>query len=295
MNLQQALILIKAFLALLLCGAGAVLFYSSRNYAIPFDKYMDRYGFRMSVLASLGFYLTERIPYSFNSRYDQRIRGQLIELFGHREIDSYFAVHLAQKVSLTISTLVFFLLVYLLGGAEKSFLVLGFLVAGLVYYWADKELEKKIKHRKREMLLDLPELINTLTLLINAGLPFARAMQKVVSERDFGRPLFRELSYTLAEINAGKPTFAAYEELAQRCKVHEITRLVSAILQNINRGSSDQVQVLKAMAAEAWEKRKEIARKKGEEASSKIVFPMVMVFLAISIIVLAPAMMTMAG
>jgi len=97
----------------------------------------------------------------------------------------------------------------------------------------------------------------------------------------------------LSEISAGKPAARAYEDMAFRCKVPEVTRFVSAVLQNLNRGNRDMVYVLRTLAQEAWDKRKDLARKQGEEASTKLVFPMVMVFVAIAIIVLAPAMQSM--
>jgi len=157
----------------------------------------------------------------------------------------------------------------------------------------DRDIEKKLKQRKRDILIDLPGFINTLILLVNAGLPFPTAIEKVVREGAQGRPLYREFSCLLAELKAGKPLNQAYEDLAQRCKVAEVTRFVSTVLQNINRGGPDLVYVLKNLAQEAWEKRKDIAKKQGEEASSKLVIPMVMVFAAVAVIVLAPALMTM--
>lgn len=147
--------------------------------------------------------------------------------------------------------------------------------------------------KKRQILIELPGFINTLALLINAGLPFSSAVHKVVHDSDPDRPLYKEMNYVLADIGAGKPIHQAYEDFARRCRIPEITRFVSTIIQNLNRGNGDIVYVLRTLAQEAWEKRKDIARKQGEEASSKLVFPMVMVFIAVAIIVLAPAIMTM--
>ncbi|HEX3032296.1 MAG TPA: type II secretion system F family protein, partial [Bacillota bacterium] len=57
--------------------------------------------------------------------------------------------------------------------------------------------------------------------------------------------------------------------------------------------NSNMVGMLTALSQEAWERRKDIARKQGEEAGAKLVLPMAMVFVAIAIIVMAPALISM--
>ena len=253
---------------------------------------VTQYGFVLSPLAPLGLYIIEHIPYRFDSAYDRKVRDKVADLFGRGEAAVFFRIHNIQKAVLVSAAVVFFTVIGLLGEAEYSFFLFGPVIAVLLYYWTDQEINRKLAARKRQMLIDLPGFVNTLTLLISAGLPLTEAISKSFRANKEDRPLYRELARMLAEARAGKPLAQAYEDLAQRCKVPEITRFVSILLQNLNRGNADLVLVLRGLAQEAWDKRKEIARKQGEEASSKLVFPMVMVFVAITIIVLAPAVIT---
>lgn len=271
----------------------AVLYLLARGKAREYDLEMRQYQFKLSRAADLGFWLMENIPITFGQAYLRKMRGKLAELHGVRDVDVYLEIHIAQKYLLAITALALFDFLYLIGDADATLLIMGLVIGTLMFFWPDKDLDKQIANRKRDILIDLPGFLNTLVLLVSAGLPFSGAVQKVVSDADVSRPLYRELSLVLAEQAAGKPIGQSYEDLAHRCKVPEITRLVSTIIQNLNRGGSDLVHILRLLAGEAWEKRKDIAKKQGEEASSKLVIPMVMVFLAVAIIVLAPAVITM--
>jgi tight adherence protein C len=259
---------------------------------VDFTQNLTDYGFKLPVLASLGIFLLDKIPCDFN---DRETKAKLIQLFGHNKALQFFKIHLVQKLTLITVTVVLLALISLFGEVDYSFYIFGSILLALIPFWTDRELDKKINRRKRAILVDLPGCINTLAVLINAGLPLTAALQKITLDGSANRPLYKELRQLMVEIHAGRPVNQAYEDFAHRCKVPEITRFVSAMLQNLNRGNADLVYVLRILSQEAWVQRKDIARKQGEEASSKLVLPMVMVFLAVAIIVLAPAVMSMSN
>ena len=101
------------------------------------------------------------------------------------------------------------------------------------------------------------------------------------------------MRYALMDIKAGRPEAVAYEEFARRCRVKEVTKFVSVVVMNLRRGGSEVVPVLKAQGDECWEMRKSAARQMGEEASTKILIPMMIMFLGIVLIVATPAVLSM--
>ena len=284
---------LKPIIAFALVAGFAGLYFSSGSKADDLTNEFREYGFKFSGLAAIGFFLMLSIPYNFGDRLNGKTRTKIIELFGRRRTDTFIEIHIAQKLALAAGQVLLFGIILLFGDVTCSFWVFGLATIALIWYWTDKELDKKLRHKKRGILIDLPEFTNTLVLLVNAGLPFTGAVQKIVREADANKPLYKELNFLVYDINAGRPINQAYENLVERCRVPEITRFVSTVLQNLNRGSSDLVHVLRVLALEAWQRRRDIAKKQGEEAASKLVFPMVLVFLAVAIIVLAPAVMTM--
>jgi len=157
------------------------------------------------------------------------------------------------------------------------------------------ELDKQIKERRMSIQIDFPDFINKLTLLINAGMTVGRAWEKIVEDNKKETPLYEELSIAQADIRGGKSEHQAFEDFAKRCKTPEITRFIAVVLQNLRKGSSELVSILRLQAAESWEMRKNIAKRIGEEASTKLLFPMMIMFLAILIIVIIPAILALRG
>jgi len=68
---------------------------------------------------------------------------------------------------------------------------------------------------------------------------------------------------------------------------------VNVILLNYRRGGEELVNALSTLSRNMWEARKNAAKTLGEEASSKLLFPMVLIFLVVLTVIAAPALMWM--
>jgi tight adherence protein C len=161
----------------------------------------------------------------------------------------------------------------------------------MLFFLLDNDLEKK-KRKKYDMIrADFPDVVSKLVLLVNAGMTINRAWEKVCGDSKKETPLYRELKTTYMQIQGGRSESEAYEEFAKRCKVREITKFMTLIIQNMKKGNSDLVPLLKLQADECWELRKARAKQLGEEASAKLIMPMMIMFVGILIIVILPAIM----
>jgi tight adherence protein C len=118
-----------------------------------------------------------------------------------------------------------------------------------------------------------------------------KAWEKIVRDRKIMTPLYEELNITYIEIRNGKPEISAYEDFARRCRVKEITKFVTAIIQNLRKGNSELVPLLKLQSNECWQLRKLMAKKLGEEASTKLVLPLMIMFVGILVVVILPAVL----
>lgn len=163
----------------------------------------------------------------------------------------------------------------------------------LAVFMTEREPEKRLRKRTRSIQMELPDFINKLALLINAGLNLRKAWQKIASEAKKTTPLYKELELVAEDLALGRSEPAAFENFAKRCGIPEVTRLVTVIVQNIRRGNSDMVSVLRISANECWQMRKNAARRLGEEASTKLLFPLVLMLMAVLIISAAPAVIAM--
>ncbi|KAA8783460.1 tight adherence protein C [Paenibacillus sp. 4624] len=157
-----------------------------------------------------------------------------------------------------------------------------------------KDLYTKVKRRDQDILIELPELLNRIVLLVGAGETVQRAIVHCVnsqSERD--HPLYNELRRAAGDWNNGYSFQQSLEQFSRRCGVQEVTIFTTTVLLNFRRGGGDFVLALRDLSHVLWEKRKTVSRAKGEQASSKLVFPMVLIFFTIVVMIGAPAFMMM--
>lgn len=280
-------------LSIVILFFAGVLYYINKDKQGNYYVMAEEYGFKFLPFFYVGLYIYEKLPYNLSTNRNPKNFDLISVIYGKKNADLLYMVHQVQKIVFIYLGIIIISFLVLAGETGNRLLFPAIILIISVVVWLDQELKKKSEIKKREILIALPQFTNSLLLLVNAGLPFNTAIEKIVIENDKSNPLYKELNNLLIEIRSGKPMAHAYEELAQRCRIPEITRFVSTVLQNLNKGTDDLVFVLKNFSHDAWEKRKEIARKQGEEAAAKLVFPMVLVFLAVTIIVLAPAVISM--
>jgi len=158
-------------------------------------------------------------------------------------------------------------------------------------------LNKRIEMKKRSIITELPELLNQLVLLVNAGETVQQALIKccgrIPQEPEKRSPLDKELLQLMKDMGNQVSLPVALENFSKRCGVQEVSLFSNTILLNYRRGGDEFVTSLRELNRSLWERRKAQAKTLGEEASSKLVFPMVMIFLIVTVIVAAPAIFMM--
>jgi tight adherence protein C len=187
------------------------------------------------------------------------------------------------------------LLLACLTGEFITFLCAGVFLPLLYAALRLKELDKRIRRQQRSILHDLPEFINHLTLLVNAGEPIQKALIHCCGEREANerQPLYTELNQMSNELQNNISFVYAMENFGKRCGVPEAVLFTSTVLLHYKRGGDDLVAALSKLVGELWERRKSLARTLAEEASSKLVFPMVFIFFILMVIIAAPAILAM--
>jgi tight adherence protein C len=162
-----------------------------------------------------------------------------------------------------------------------------------------QELDNRIKKRKQSILIELPELLNKLILLIDAGESIQQAIARCVKHKPplqsdkALNPLTHELRQMLNELNNNRSFHLAMEDFNQRCHIQEVSIFTTTVLLNYKRGGEQLALALRELSRIVWEKRAAIAKTLGEEASSKLVFPMILIFIIVMIIIASPAIMLM--
>ncbi|QHT62790.1 type II secretion system F family protein [Paenibacillus lycopersici] len=180
---------------------------------------------------------------------------------------------------------------------EPAMLAIGLLLGIVVPAAKWRDVEGKVRRRKQDIVLLLPELLNKLMLLLGAGETLQRALVRC-AERGDGHdqhPLLLELRRVNEAVRNGESFAAAMEQFSRRCGVQEVSVFTTTLLLNYRRGGDRLVLSLKELSYSMWEKRKAVVRARGEEASSKLVFPLVGIFFVLMVLVAAPAILLMRG
>lgn len=153
----------------------------------------------------------------------------------------------------------------------------------------DYDLKRKVKKRKEELLAEYPEMISRLCMYLGAGTSMREAWRKTVDRGRAEDALMVEMRITLREMDDGISEPNAYARFGKRCGLAQYLRFSTLITQNLRKGSNHLMQTLYAESQDIFEDRKRQARRKGEELSTKLLFPMMLLLGVVMVIVMAPA------
>jgi len=188
------------------------------------------------------------------------------------------------------------ILVFILSNATTYGSRTGILVSVIAllvgYVLVDFVLTTTIKQRQKAIEKELPDVLDLLTISIEAGLGFDAAVQRVVQKSE--GPLAAEFNQALQEMRIGKTRRESLKDLGERNGVDDLSKFVEAIIQadqlgvslgNVLRNQSDQMRVLCRQRIE----------EKAMKAPVKMLIPLVLfIFPTIFVVILGPAMIQIA-
>ena len=102
--------------------------------------------------------------------------------------------------------------------------------------------------------------------------------------------LYMEMRKVNEEIDNGVPEIDALYNFGNRCVTPEIKKFTSFIVQGLEKGSKDLANALRNQTDELWQLKKQNTLKRGELASSKLMIPLMIMFIGILIMVMGPIM-----
>ena len=101
--------------------------------------------------------------------------------------------------------------------------------------------------------------------------------------------VYEELLIVIRKMENGMSEIEAYDYFAKRCDLNCYKKLMSIILQNVRKGTEGLKDSLLTETKNAFEERKQTARRMGEEAGTKLLLPMMMMMGIVLMIIVIPA------
>lgn len=221
----------------------------------------------------------------------EAIRAEIEELLREREKSTESAEAMTLPEQIGTEPLVWR---EIIEDSSGYFLLLVLFAAGVIYWGRARELDQRLEARKRELLLDYPEIVNKLALYMGAGMTIRNAFMKMGEDYKKQREVrkqyvYEEILITCYELQGGKSETEAYDHFGKRCQVQAYIKLSALLSQNIRKGSNDLLRMLRQEAENAFVQRKNLAKKLGEEAGTKLLLPMMMMLCVVMVIIMIPA------
>ncbi|SFK83293.1 type II secretion system protein F (GspF) [Salinicoccus halodurans] len=263
-----------------------------KNYRTFIETY--RSNILLPVLAPYSLFLVDKLDlYRRFPTIVAPVHQKMIILRGSRLSQIFTRIHLAKIVTVfTICALVTFAAFVSVEAGDYTLPIFCVFMTVILVYAQMKELDTKVKKRKESILLELPEFTNKLILLVNAGETVQGAINKSVQQninRIYDSPLYYELNEAMNKLQSNSSFQDAMKDFSQRCGIQEVSVLTTTIMMNYRKGGKQLAESLKDLSKSLWDKRKTLTRIKGEEASSKLIFPMIFVFAAVLLVIIYPA------
>ena len=148
------------------------------------------------------------------------------------------------------------------------------------------------------MIVDYAEFVSKLQILLSSGSTIRKSLEKMAVDYKRNKEkggenkyVYEELLLCVRKLRDGLDEAACYEYFGNRCGLVCYKKLTSLLIQNLRKGTDGILEAMDNEVRIAFEERKSVARKMGEEAQTKLIFPMMLMLTVVMLIIMIPAYM----
>lgn len=186
------------------------------------------------------------------------------------------------------------------GMLSVHLIIFGFLISGLLFLKEQETKKQAEKERRDKLLRCYPWFVNEMVLMLGAGMQVKNIINLLITDygeeqktkADDREPLIEELRIARQSLNMGMSEQRVYYQLGRRLKLACYIKLMTLLEQNVKRGTKGLAAFFEQEEAQALEERKNLAKKYGEEAGTKLLGPMMILLLVIMLMIMIPAFMS---
>lgn len=268
----------------------------AKRIAVNLAHIAARIGYPVLILSNKIIELLKNKNYEQFEAYRKRtVKNNISEMFGEDNLKQKTDFFYSLAIAWILLSVDFVLLIgFFSKTIDDLYIVFSITLCIASSFLPFKLLNNMVEKKRKQIKRDFPDFLNKLLLLINAGHNIEEAWKKA-SENLEGSLLNIEIEKVMNSVKCGKTLSQAFEDFARRCRVPEITRLMSVLVQNIRKGNSEIAGILRIHSNECWEMRKREAQKLGEEASAKMIVPLMIMLIAVLILTMTPALLALYG
>lgn len=182
---------------------------------------------------------------------------------------------------------------------SSTILLLTCILLLLVPFREGKKLQSAMIKREKQLKMDFPEMIERFTLLVEAGLSVKGAWLRITQEYEKREEknkvhyVYEEMILAAREMENGMSEAKAYELFGKRTGLLPYMKFSTLLVQNLKKGTTDLIRFLDFEVEDAFHERRENAKVLGEEAGTKLLFPMMLMLSIVFALILYAAFQSM--
>lgn len=177
--------------------------------------------------------------------------------------------------------------------------MIGILFAVLIYMRDIVNHRAKVEKRSRQVLADYPDIVSKFMVFIGAGLSVRTAWEAIVNDYIRDREedgeihyAYEEMEKSLVALKTGVNETKVYRDFGRAIGIKQYMKFASLLEQNRKAGNAGLKVALSVESLSAWDERLSMARRLGEEASTKLLGPLFIMLGIVMLMIMIPALMT---
>lgn len=246
---------------------------------------LDENKFPLASIYTVGFAWTFGGPFKLKGEQAGKLKSQAAILYESQFAEFYANVVWAQMITFIH---LFTACTFLLAGAfyEKSgmMLLVGIFVTVLAAVYSMTNMKNVLSERTANCETQLADVVSTLAILVNSGMVLRDAWFTIADSSD--GDFYELMKRAKNNMQNGYSDIDAMYIFGKESNSPDIKKFTSVLIQSLEKGGGEIGVFLAAQSSELWSSKKQRMLQAGEKAATKLLLPIMIIFIGILIIVL---------
>ena len=269
----------------------AVLFLIQMKRGVTYENIvsgLDEMEYPLCELYVVGFGWSTFKLLQFRGKLAAKLKQQASLLFEEQYADYYANVAWAQTITfIHLALTVTLLLTSIFFANYKFILLLGGFITLLAGVYGLTNMQNQVNSRKEECDAQLAEIVSTMAVLLHSGMVLREVWQLVGRSGD--GVIYELMQKTTENMNNGLSEIDAIYQFGRMSGSAEVQKFTSAMLQSMEKGGNELAHFMENQSSELWNLKRQRVLQLGEKAATKLLLPIVLIFLGVMIIIMTAA------
>ena len=249
---------------------------------------LDSNAYPLHTLYVVGFAWSKKKLLGFKGKLAAALVNQASLLHGTRFAKFYGTLAWAQAITLSHLVLTLtFLLSAIMYSSSGLILVGGVFMAVFCAIYSLEDMKNTLKKRTENCENELAQVVSSMAILVNSGMILRNAWV-TIGERGQG-DIYELMRKATENMRNGASDVDAIYLFGRDSNSLEIKKFTSALIQSIEKSGTELPGFLANQSAELWNTKKQNMLQQGEKAATKLLMPIMLIFVGVIIVIVAAA------